>query len=149
MKIILIILLLIILYCFFNNKEHFVDTKPKIDTNYNFNYNINERYINELATKIVKSTKINPDLIDLIDKKVFDILHDCSTNDDLKFYLKFMNQINDDNSLVFKYVDNEKNKIDKGIPTEFPVYESSDNFLHNKIKIILLLFPRNELNLII
>jgi len=85
----------------------------------------NEVDISEKAFKILQQTKTNKKLLTQIENIILEIYTDMKTNDELLMYLKFMNLVNGDGFIFFSN-------------------ENPDVYLFNKIKIILILFPKND-----
>jgi hypothetical protein len=83
--------------------------------------------IDELARKIVKKSKSNPQIKSIINSKFINWYQHILTNPELKFYLKFNNLIDDNGMLLF-------------------INESDDVVLENQIKIILLTVRGDNLN---
>jgi hypothetical protein len=69
----------------------------------------------------------DPILYKKIDDKILSIYEESKHNYQLKFYLKFLNLMNDDNMIFFK---------------DF----SEENYMITKIKVLLFLVPVKELN---
>jgi hypothetical protein len=130
-KIFLIILIIYAISCYCNKKELFVDSNNNLqnslqiifNSNYNYNYTkVNEVMLDELAFAILNKAKKEPVLLDKIERKIISIYGDMKTNSELKYYLKFMNFVNNDGFIFF-----ENN--------------SMDVYLTAKIKILLILIP--------
>ena len=85
----------------------------------------NEVDISEKAYKILQQTKTNTKLLNQIDNKILEVYDDIKTDNELKNYLKFMNLINDDGYIFFSN-------------------ENPDVYLFTKIKILLIIFPKNN-----
>lgn len=114
-------LLIIFILFFINNTcEGFSNMYTYHSTHFN------EVDISEKAYKILQQTKTNKKLLTEIDNKILEVYNDIKTDNDLKNYLKFMNLINDDGYVFFSN-------------------ENPDVYLFTKIKIILLIFPENDL----
>jgi len=141
-KFFLIIFILFLLYHVTGEpriNQYFTNTKDVVDININtifdpniiipYHYDYMRNYdipINTLSYKIAKMAMYDKNLLNRIEQKILQISGDIRTNKDLKFYLKFKNIINDDNMLFF-------------------VDEDPMEFLKLKIKLILILLPKNNL----
>ena len=135
-----------ILYYCFNYSEDFVEinkgdsiTKITVDKaieNVNPNklryiHNINIIRLEELCYQIVNQAKKNKKLLDTIKQKVIKIYGAINENKDLASFLKFNNLINSENLPIF-------------------INESTDVYLANEVKIILITMDKNDFeNLII
>ena len=114
-----IIIIFIIIFVCINNKEYFVNTKDE----YTYNYTkLNDAYINDMVYEIMMLAKKSDKKLENINNMIMKIYHDSQTNMKLKDYLKFMNFMNDDNTIFFSD-------------------ENPDVYLFNKIKILLILIP--------
>jgi hypothetical protein len=95
--------------------------------NYSYNYtNINDVTIYTLSDIILKDSKKDRELYKKIDDKILSIHEETKCNHQLKFYLKFLNLMNDDNMIFFK---------------DF----NEDDYMITKIKVLLFLVPPKEL----
>jgi hypothetical protein len=95
--------------------------------NYSYNYtNINDTTIYTLYNMILKDAMKDPILYKKIDDMILTIYEESKHNHNLKFYLKFLNLMNDDNMLFFK---------------DF----SKEEYMITKIKVLLFLVPPKEL----
>jgi hypothetical protein len=106
-----------------NKTEIFANVVPTVKVITNASNN----KIDELARKIVKESKTNPQIKSVINNKFVRWYQHILTDSELKFYLKFNNLIDDNGMLLF-------------------VNESDDVVLENQIKIILLTVRGDNLN---
>lgn len=96
--------------------------------NYSYNYtNINDVTICTLSDIIYNDAIKDPILYKKIENMILSIHEDAKHNSQLKFYLKFLNLMNDDNMIFFK---------------DF----SEKDYMITKIKVLLFLIPIKELN---
>jgi len=116
-----------ILVCINNTMQN--ESFKNSNTNeYTYNYtNLHDTTINDNVHSIIKKIKKNDKeshkLLDNINNVIMKIYLDSKNNLELKNYLKFMNFMNDDNTIFF--------------------YDMNpDVYLFHKIKIILVLFPQ-------
>lgn len=144
-RIFAIFLLIAIFIYFFNNDniDYFTDIKNQ-DKEYNYTYHhINEVKLNELAYDLMKKAKTDKKFFDGINKRIMKVYDDCKTNEELKFYLKFMNMINDDCKPFF--MENPPNRAGLVIPIELHSIKD-DNIIFKHIKMLLLLLPQKDKN---
>ena len=114
-----IIIIFIIIFVCINNKEYFGNTTDE----YTYNYTkLNDAYINDKVHEIMMLAKKSDKKLENINNMIMKIYHDSQTNMKLKDYLKFMNFMNDDNTIFFSN-------------------ENPDVYLFNKIKILVILVP--------
>jgi hypothetical protein len=136
-KFFLIILILFIICILTGSNDYFSNTDKMAQgiellfTNeMHFNYLHNDDVVvSELAFKIANSAKKDPVLLQKIDQKILNISKEIMINSELKNYLKFKNCINNDGMIFF-------------------IHEDPMEFLKHKIKILLILLSRKNLNLI-
>jgi hypothetical protein len=120
-------LLIIFILFFINNTcEGFSNSILQSNKYVYHSTHFNEVDISEKAYNILQQTKINTKLLNQIDNKILEVYDDIKTNNELKNYLKFMNLINDDGYIFFSN-------------------ENPDVYLFTKIKILLIIFPQNDL----
>ena len=123
-KFFLIILIIYFIKCSYNtNNEKYTEI---LENKHHYNYNINDTMLCELAFAILNKAKKDKILLDKIEKKIIMIYNDMKTNNQLKYYLKFMNLVNDDGFIFFE------NNI-------------TDVYLTAKIKVILVLLPSDHM----
>ena len=126
-KIMIFFIIIISIIVCVNNNNIFIDTFKNTNNEYTYNYTkLHDTTINDMVQNIMNKIKKNDKeaeiLLNNIDKKILKIYDDSKNNLELKNYLKFMNFMNDDNTLFFSD-------------------ENPDVYLFNKIKILVILFP--------
>jgi len=104
-----------------------VQIKPKFEYTYNYT-DFNDVDLNEKAYTILNEVETDHKKIQYIENMIMTIYHDANTNNELKEYLVFTNHMNKDRKIFFSD-------------------ENYDVYLFNKIKILLILIPENNLEL--
>ena len=104
-----------------------VQMKPKFEYTYNYT-DFNDVDLNEKAYTILNEVETDHKKIQYIENMIMIIYQDANTNNELNEYLVFTNHMNKDRKIFFSD-------------------ENYDVYLFNKIKILLILIPENNLEL--
>lgn len=128
--------------------EELQEIFKSFDINYNnihYNYTYNSGLINNLSHIIKDKAIKNPELEDIIHKKIIDVYSIIKQNNEksknLKNYLKFMNLVGESGLPNFVDINRKTNMSDNKINLI-----SKDIVLLNEIKILLVLMPENIIN---